>query len=237
MSAEEYEQWYETQRGRWIGQREAALLIASLAPRSGETVLDVGCGTGYFTRALAHKVDGDVMGVDIKLEWVTHAHRRDHKTASYGVADGRDLPYRDNSFDLVVSITALCFIDEEHSAIKEMVRVARRRIAIGLLNRNSLLWRKRGQHGGSGSYQGARWHTVREAKELFRGFPVQQLNVYTAIHIPTGGWFARIIERLLPKWLNTGSFILVVADIAEACTLPKNDIQRTALGTDPERFT
>jgi ubiquinone/menaquinone biosynthesis C-methylase UbiE len=69
MEAETYDRWYETPRGRWIGQREVALLLGELQPRPGESLLDVGCGTGFFTRALASAIGGPATGVDINPEW------------------------------------------------------------------------------------------------------------------------------------------------------------------------
>jgi len=163
MNAEAYEQWYETPRGRWIGQRELALLLGELQFRPGESVLDVGCGTGYFTRALASATGAQVSGVDINPEWLAYARQRNASNLSYVVADARALPYETASFDLVVSLAALCFIEEERAAVLEMLRVARRRVAIGLLNRRSLLWFRKGRRGGSGGYRGARWHTTKEA--------------------------------------------------------------------------
>lgn len=213
MNAETYDQWYETLRGRWIGQRELALLLEELQFRPGESILDVGCGTGYFTRALASATGAQVGGVDINPEWVAYARRRNASNVSYEVADARALPYETASFDLVVSITTLCFIEEERAAVREMLRVARRRIAIGLLNRRSLLWYQKGRHGGSGGYLGARWHTTNEAAGLFAGLPVENVRVRTAIHLPGGGRVARLAERLWPQWLHTGAFILVVADV------------------------
>lgn len=113
MDAETYDRWYETPRGRWIGQREVALVLGELQPRPGESLLDVGCGTGFFTRALASAIGGPVTGVDINPEWVAYARRRSLTDVSYEVADARALPYAAASFDLVVSIAALCFIEEE----------------------------------------------------------------------------------------------------------------------------
>jgi SAM-dependent methyltransferase len=230
MDAETYDQWCETPRGRWIGQREVALLLEELQPRPGESLLDVGCGTGFFTRALGAAIGGPVTGVDINPEWVAYARRRNAAKVSYEVADARALPYVDASFDLVVSIAALCFIEEEREAVREMLRVARRRVAIGLLNRRSLLWLRKGRNGGRGGYRGARWHTTREAADLLGGLPVQRLRVRTAIHLPGGGWLAWVMERLWPQWLHTGAFILVIADTAAAADAPPNNsMQRTAL--------
>jgi SAM-dependent methyltransferase len=213
MDAKAYDRWYETASGRWIGQREAALVLQALQPRPGESLLDAGCGTGFFTRTLAAATDGYVVGVDINPEWVEYARRRDAGRASYVVADARALPCADASFDSVVSIAAICFIQDEIAAIREIVRVARRRFAVGLLNRHSLLWWQRGRGGGRGGYRGAHWHTVREAVSLFRGLPVRRLFVRTAIQVPSGSRVARFIERAWPSSLASGAFILVAGDV------------------------
>lgn len=222
MDAETYNRWYETPLGRWIGQREIGLLLGELQPHPGESLLDVGCGTGYFTRALVSATGGRVSGVDINPEWVAYARRQDTANVSYDIADARALPYQTASFDLVVSIATLCFIQEERDAVREMLRVARRRVAIGLLNRRSLLWFRKGRHGGSGGYRGAHWHTTNEAASLFAGLPVQNVRVQTAIHLPGGGRVTRLLERLWPQWLHTGAFILVVADILPEANQPPN---------------
>lgn len=238
MDAEAYDQWYETPRGLWIGERELALLLGELQPGSEESLLDVGCGTGFFTRAFASATGGPVTGVDINPEWVAYARHQGTCKASYEVADARALPYEAASFDLVVSVTALCFIEEERAAVREMVRVAGRRVAIGLLNRRSLLWLWKGRRGGRGAYRGARWHTPSEAADLFAGLPVHLLRVQTAIHLPGGGRLARIVERLWPEWVHTGAFILVVADTVAASDAPPNDSikrRRTAPSADAER--
>ena len=66
MQPEQYDAWYATQRGAWIGEEEYRLIASLLAPRPGETLLDAGCGTGYFTRRFAaDAADGNVVGADI----------------------------------------------------------------------------------------------------------------------------------------------------------------------------
>jgi SAM-dependent methyltransferase len=185
-----------------------------VAPQPGESLLDVGCGTGYFTRGLARLLGGPVSGIDINPAWVAYAAQRDDPGIDWLVGDARALPFRDKSFDLAVSITALCFIDDERQAVREMLRVARRRVALGLLNRRSLLWREKGRRGGKGAYRGARWHTPGEAIALFHGLPVIRVRIRTAVWLPGGGWLARNTERFWPAPLHGGAFLLVVADLA-----------------------
>ena len=216
MDAESYDQWYETPRGRWIGQREATLILESLQPRPGDTLLDVGCGTGFFTRTLAAAWDGHATGVDLNPEWVDYARRRDGGRVTYEVADARALPHLDASFDLVVSVAALCFIEPEIAAVREILRVARRRFAIGVLNRHSLLYLQKGRRGGGGGYRGAHWHTVREVRRLFHDLPVHRLRMRTGLQIPSDGRFARFIESAWPSSLPTGAFILAAGDVSRA---------------------
>jgi SAM-dependent methyltransferase len=210
MDAAAYDRWYETPRGRWIGEREAGLLRAALRAGPGDSVLDVGCGTGYFSRALSGAALR-VTGVDLAPAWVAYAARRDPGGARYAVADARRLPFPDAGFDHAISVTALCFVAEERAAVAELVRVARRRVAVGLLNRRSLLWRREGLGGGSGGYRGARWHTAREARGLFQGLPVEEIEIRSAIQLPGGGWWSRIVERLVSRRLPFGAFLLATA--------------------------
>ena len=48
-----YEAWYHTARGAWIGNLEFRLLMRLLRPGPSATLLDVGSGTGYFSRRFA----------------------------------------------------------------------------------------------------------------------------------------------------------------------------------------
>ncbi len=215
MQPEQYEAWYATLRGAWIGEEEYRLLASLLAPNPSETLLDVGCGTGYFTRRFAtDAADGNVVGADIDLNMLRFADGHSAHGVGFVAADARQLPFRDNSFDLVVSIAALCFIREEQQALREMLRVARRRVVLGLLNRHSLLYLDKGRRGGRGAYRGARWHTPTEALRLFDGLPVRHAGLGTAIVMPGGKHWCRRLEPLLRRWLpGCGAFIAVSADV------------------------
>ena len=206
-----YDAWYRTPRGRWIGECEFELLNRALAPRPGETLLDVGCGTGHFTRLFAQRTGVEVVGLDPNLDWLAFA--RSAGTAACVAGRAERLPFRDASFDVAIAVTSLCFVAAEREALREIVRVTRRRIAVGLLNRHSLLYRQKGRGGGSGAYRGAHWHTPEAACALFDGLRVHGVALRTGVFLPDAGLVARALERVAPRRLLLGAFLLVVADV------------------------
>jgi SAM-dependent methyltransferase len=210
MTPDQYDAWYYTARGRWIGETEFRLISELLEPEPGARILDVGCGTGYFTRRFAGEGYG-VTGLDPDPEVIAYARARRAGTEDYILGDGRRLPFSDGEFDYCISITALCFIPEERLALGEMARVGGRGLALGLLNRWSLLYRQKGRHGGRGAYRGARWHTPAQARALLETLPMTTRRVRTAIHLPSGGTFARGVEAVTPHWVPFGSFIAAAA--------------------------
>ncbi|HZX16860.1 MAG: methyltransferase domain-containing protein [Gallionella sp.] len=211
MSPADYDAWYDSPRGRWIGQTEYRLLSNELAPFSGGQILDVGCGTGWFTRQMATLPGQFVTGIDLNAEWLAFARSRDARS-TYLQANALALPFADNSFDHVLSVAALCFTTDWHKAVSEIVRVTRRRFAIGMLNRNSLLWREKGRHGGSGAYRGALWLSPEEFGDSLKGLPISNSRMRSAIYLPSGSITARTVERLLPGSVPWGGFMVLTGD-------------------------
>lgn len=211
MNPADYDAWYDTPRGRWIGETEYALAVRLLGARPGDSLLDVGCGTGWFSRRAA--TDGLVVtGLDPNPAWLEFARSHSDPALEWAEGDARALPFADASFDHVLSITALCFIDDERQAVAECVRVARRRFAIGWLNRASLLYRQKGQGGGSGAYGGARWRTAAEVRALFADLPVRHLRLRSAVFLPSASRAARCVERILPDALPWGGLLLATGE-------------------------
>ncbi|WP_029133563.1 class I SAM-dependent methyltransferase [Sedimenticola selenatireducens] len=211
MNPADYDAWYDSERGRWIGETEYGLLVRLLGPRHGERVLDVGCGTGWFTRRLAGRSSLKMTGVDLDLSWLKFAIQRD-SSSNYVQADALRLPFADETFDCVFSVTALCFIQDWSRAFREIIRVTRRRFAIGLLNKSSLLWREKGCHGGTGAYQGAHWHTEKEIRHSLASLPIGRIELKSAVFIPDGSRTARLAEQLTPNAFLHGAFLVVAGE-------------------------
>lgn len=212
MTPQDYDAWYDSPRGRWIGETELQLLLRQLDRRSGRQVLDVGCGTGWFTRGLA--AHGYAMtGLDLDARRLEVARQRSASDIAWLQGDAAQLPFPDRSFDQVVSLTALCFVPDWPRAVAEMVRVARHRFVLGLLNRHSLLWRDKGRLGGSGAYRGAHWHTRSELADCLRQLPVRNVRFSSAVCLASGSPVAQALERLLPDGFPWGAFLLVSGDV------------------------
>lgn len=212
MTPEQYDAWYQTPRGRWIGETEYRLLIALLRPAPSAGILDVGCGSGYFTRRLAR--DGyRVTGVDFDRAMIAFARSRRAAAEDYLVADALALPFAARTFDCAVSVTALCFVRDERRALAEMLRIARARVALGLLNRHSLLYLSKGRGGGTGAYRGAHWHRPREARALLSTAGAAGIELRSAVFLASGGAAARLLEPLVPGRLRCGGFLAVAAGV------------------------
>lgn len=150
--ASRYEDWYSGP-GRRADRLEKALLAKLLAGLAGSThLLDVGCGTGHFTRWLA--AQGLVAtGVDVSPAMLAEARRLGCE--KYVLGDALSLPFRDRAFDVTAMVTALEFLSEPGRALAEAVRVSRRGILLGVLNRWSIQALRR-RHSGD-----PKWRTVR----------------------------------------------------------------------------
>ncbi|SEK84656.1 class I SAM-dependent methyltransferase [Rhodococcus maanshanensis] len=121
----------------WDGEGYAQVsgLQRTLAERSlsgleltgAERLLDVGCGDGFITLALAGRLPrGSVVGVDASAKMVDKARSRpvpDGATATFLVADARELPFEDE-FDVVVSFNALHWVREQRRALAGIARAA-----------------------------------------------------------------------------------------------------------------
>ncbi len=141
-SAEKYDEWYESERGRRIDEIETNLIMSLLKPRKGERILDVGCGTGNYSIKLA-KLGCVVVGIDPSKDMINRALEKSMKLhlkdVSFKLGKAEELPFPDEDFDAVVSVTAIEFFDEVEKAVSEMFRVLKSggRLVIGTINRES----------------------------------------------------------------------------------------------------
>lgn len=202
---ETYEAWYHTPRGRWIAQREFRLLMALLQPRPKASLLDVGCGTGHFTRRFA-KAGLDVTGLEPEPHALAFA-RGLSRTIEYVQGSALALPFTDRSFDYCTAVTSLCFVADPAGALREMWRVARHGVVLGMLNRASLLYLVKD---GRGGYAGARWDSAGAVRDWATTLqPPAAMRSGYAVFLPFGGVLARAVETVVPSFFPGGGFLAV----------------------------
>ncbi|HEY3497118.1 MAG TPA: class I SAM-dependent methyltransferase [Polyangiaceae bacterium] len=109
------------ERARFVGEAGAPLLEL-LAPRAGERILDLGCGTGKLTRALAN-TGASVVGVDSSPEMLAEA-RAAHPDLEFALERGEALPY-DGEFDAIFSNAALHWMPRARDVASGMARALR----------------------------------------------------------------------------------------------------------------
>jgi SAM-dependent methyltransferase len=109
-----------------VAQRSETIKLLTL--RSGERVLDVGCGPGFLCESIAELVgrDGAVTGIDISDDLIALCKRRNQPTwLSYSVGDATKIDQPDASFDVVACTQVAEYVPDVDRAVSEAFRVLR----------------------------------------------------------------------------------------------------------------
>jgi ubiquinone/menaquinone biosynthesis C-methylase UbiE len=209
---EPYDRWFTTPIGTLVKNYEGELILDLLRPGQGEIILDAGCGTGGFTLDIL-SFGVQVIGLDISLPMLMRAAQ---KAKGYPfqivLADMSNLPFQENSFNKVVSVTALEFIKDAKDAVRELFRVTKKGGCVVVATLNSLSpWasrRKAEARKGRSLFEKAIFRSPDELRSLA---PVEGI-IRTAVHFQKEDKPDRVPEIELDgqsKGLNTGAFLVV----------------------------
>lgn len=137
-SADQVDDWNGQSGERWVANqaRLDALVavfgqaaIEAAAPAMGERVLDIGCGAGASSLALAARVGagGQVLGVDISEPLIERARElaRHDTPALFQVADASSAELPEGAFDILFSRFGVMFFDDPTAAFTHMRRALR----------------------------------------------------------------------------------------------------------------
>jgi SAM-dependent methyltransferase len=129
---------FRLQAATWTDDRRFATagldwIVAQLAPEPGDQVLDVAAGAGHVGRALAPHVRS-VAAIDLTPEMLEQGQRlaaaEGLRNISFQLGNATALPWLDGQFDLVACRFTVHQVADPGAVVREMVRVARGRIAI-----------------------------------------------------------------------------------------------------------
>jgi ubiquinone/menaquinone biosynthesis C-methylase UbiE len=176
-SAYRYESWYNKRWGRKFDKLEKKLLLKSIKGNEEKTLLEIGCGTGHFTRWF-QSLGMKTVGIDISREMLSAA--RDLAADSIPLIEGKAeyLPVKTGAFDIVAMITTLEFIAQPERALLEAYRAAKHKILLGVLNTWSPIniYRRLKRIVRKSSYRGAHFYSATRLRALISHM-AQQNNV------------------------------------------------------------
>jgi ubiquinone/menaquinone biosynthesis C-methylase UbiE len=235
-----YDHWLATPIGRYMDAREKKLIMDLLAPRPGERILDVGCGTGHHLLFFQEK-GCHVTGVEPSGAMLDVARLKLEDRAELRSGLAEDLPFSDNEFDIVTLITSLEFCRDPAAALREAIRVSRDRIFLGVMNKYSILGACRKMKGPFQTtvYRDARFYGIHELLSMIRSIlgPVR-VRWGSVLFLPRGFYsFAAGVEEKLPLEKNPfGAFLgLVFSVVYQYRTLQDPVRNSFKLGVDARR--
>ncbi|MGE3845191.1 MAG: class I SAM-dependent methyltransferase [Vicinamibacterales bacterium] len=213
-----YRRWRVSRLGQITDRLEEELILELIGPPAGLRILDVGCGDAALAVTLAQR-GAHVTGVDVDPSMLAAGRAR----AASGVApdlmqgDIRAQPFADDSFDLALAVTVLCFVDDAAPAVREMTRVVRPggRLVIGELGPWSLWAAKRRIGGWLGSrlWRSTRFRTVRALNDFVADAGLTVTMVRGAVYYPPFAPLATLLARCdawIGKHTTAGAAFLIV---------------------------
>ena len=119
------------ERGRTLDQQQVnSALICELAPAPGESVIEVGCGSGFLCRLIAPAVipGGRIVGLDISPQIISIAQNLATKAdvayiIQWTTGTAEALPFKDASFDSALAARLLLHVSDPRAVLKELGRV------------------------------------------------------------------------------------------------------------------
>ncbi|WP_375782730.1 class I SAM-dependent methyltransferase [Bradyrhizobium sp. Pha-3] len=139
QNADQIAYWNGPGGQRWASRQAAQdivlqpvldLLIDRAAPKAGERIVDVGCGSGASSFGLAAKVapNGHVFGVDVSEPMLTRARQSAPQglPVEFTLADATVYPFAGESFDLLASRFGVMFFADPVASFANLHRAMRR---------------------------------------------------------------------------------------------------------------
>lgn len=126
---------WESPAGKIRWARRVKMLTDFIRPDS--SLLEIGCGTGYFTKEIV-KTNAQIVAIDISPELVTIAKENVTATnVSFQIENAYDMTFEDNQFDYVVGSSVLHHLDIK-KAVSEAYRVVKKNGIIAFTEPNMM---------------------------------------------------------------------------------------------------
>jgi ubiquinone/menaquinone biosynthesis C-methylase UbiE len=194
-----YDRWFT--RHEWVYRSEVEA-ISRLIPREG-LGLEVGVGTGRFATPF-----GVTVGLDPSRAIASIAKKKGIEVVR-GV--GEKLPFAARTFNSVLLVTTICFVEDPRTTLKEARRVLKDRgsVILGLVDKNSTLGRfYESRKEASIFYRPATFYSVDQVRDWLTQLSFAHLSAYQTIFKPLDR-----IQRMEPvrEGYGQGGFVALKA--------------------------
>ena len=213
--ATKYDQWYQQPEGQYTDALEKELFLRLVQPQRGQSLLEVGCGTGHNLEFFS-ELGLNVTGIDPSKPMLQMAAKRLGPKARLLSGEANRLAFDDNSYDIVALITVLEFLPDPAGALKEAVRVSREKVYIGVLNKASILGIARRIKGRfrKSIYNQAKFYTIWEIGRMSRRVLGNVSLTWESVLFFPLGWhqYGHRVDRFLSFRRNPfGAFLGICA--------------------------
>ena len=196
---EDYEDWFERHKRFYFSELKA---LKKVIPEG--LGLEIGVGSGRFAQPLGAKI-----GIDPSVDMLKLAKERGIQVIQ-GV--GENLPFKDNTFDFVLIVVTLCFVENPVSVMKEAGRVLKSigRLIVGEINRDSMLGKLyEAKKEKSAFYKIATFYSGNEIIGMFDEVGIRYLESYQTLLQPLA--FPEMQEEPV-KGYDGGGFVVIVGN-------------------------
>lgn len=165
-----YDHYYQTKEGQRVDILEKQVIGDFLDKIPGGKVLEVGCGTGHWTKYLVDSQKfNEIIAIDISEAMLEIARKKITNKVRFDLADIEKLPFNNCDFDVIVAITVMEFVSDIALAFEEIYRVLKPGgyFVGGFLNQNSTLGKRKNE---SEIFRTAHFFTETELKSYLGKF-------------------------------------------------------------------
>jgi ubiquinone/menaquinone biosynthesis C-methylase UbiE len=200
---EKFHKWYDKwfTRHQWVYRSEIEA-VSRLIPQRG-LGLEVGVGTGRFATPFAVAV-----GLDPSRSMASIAKKKGIEVVR-GV--GESLPFAAETFDFVLLVTTICFVEDPRTTLREARRVLKDygSVIVGLVDKNSTLGRfYESRKEASVFYRAATFYSVNQVRDWLTELSFVHLSTYQTVFQPLDR-----IQRIEPvrEGYGQGGFVALRA--------------------------
>jgi len=137
--ANSYDDYYQSDFGKKIDRIERDIIDFLIKEIPLSEMLELGCGTGHWSDFFSKK-GFNLTGIDIS-EAMLNIAKNKKINAKFKIANSQNIPFNNESFQIISSITMLEFVDNQDKVISEIYRVLKKGgwLVLGCLNEKSII--------------------------------------------------------------------------------------------------